>query len=42
MLRSINSSETFGESASEVEEAISEMQSNPLFPKVVALVLAHL
>ncbi|CAF1731078.1 BnaC09g17810D [Brassica napus] len=33
MLRSINSSETFGESAREVEEAISEMQSNPLFPK---------
>ncbi|KAH0857961.1 hypothetical protein HID58_086222 [Brassica napus] len=42
MLRSINSSETFGESAREVEEAISEMQSNPLFPKVAALVLAHL
>ncbi|CAN6866601.1 unnamed protein product [Brassica oleracea] len=33
MLRSINSSETFGESAREVEEAISEMKSNPLFPK---------
>ncbi|XP_013609886.1 PREDICTED: uncharacterized protein LOC106316531 isoform X1 [Brassica oleracea var. oleracea] len=36
MLRSINSSETFGESAREVEEAISEMKSNPLFPKVAS------
>ncbi|XP_009113956.1 uncharacterized protein LOC103839210 isoform X1 [Brassica rapa] len=34
MLRSINSSERFGETVSEVEEAISEMKSNPLFPKV--------
>lgn len=42
MLRSINSSERFGETVSEVEEAISEMKSNPLFPKVAALVLAHL
>lgn len=33
MLRSINSSERFGETVSEVEEAISEMKSNPLFPK---------
>ncbi|KAF8045358.1 hypothetical protein N665_5107s0002, partial [Sinapis alba] len=33
MLRSIHSSETFGESVRELEEAISEMKSNPLFPK---------
>lgn len=35
MLRSINSSDTFGESARELDEAVSEIKSNPLFPKVV-------
>lgn len=38
MLRSINSSDASGESVGELEEAISEMKSNPLFPKVVAFV----
>ncbi|KAG2302330.1 hypothetical protein Bca4012_060644 [Brassica carinata] len=33
MLRSINSSDASGESVGELEEAISEMKSNPLFPK---------
>ncbi|KAL9282263.1 putative fanconi anemia group F protein [Arabidopsis thaliana] len=33
VLRSINSSDTFGESMRELDEAISEMKSNPLLPK---------
>uniref|UniRef100_A0A1J3CWW4 Fanconi anemia group F protein n=1 Tax=Noccaea caerulescens TaxID=107243 RepID=A0A1J3CWW4_NOCCA len=33
MLRSVNSSDTFGESVRELDEAVSEMKSNPLFPK---------
>lgn len=33
MLRSVNISDPSGESVREVEEAISEMKSNPLFPK---------
>ncbi|XP_010494400.1 PREDICTED: uncharacterized protein LOC104771558 [Camelina sativa] len=33
VVRSITSSDVFGESMSEVDEAISEMKANPLFPK---------
>ncbi|KAG7536533.1 Fanconi anemia group F protein [Arabidopsis suecica] len=33
VLRSINGSDTFGESVRELDEAISEIKSNPLFPK---------
>ncbi|KAJ0252592.1 Fanconi anemia group F protein [Hirschfeldia incana] len=33
MLRSVNNSDSSGESVREVEEAISEMKANPLFPK---------
>ncbi|CAH2046529.1 unnamed protein product [Thlaspi arvense] len=33
MLRSITSSDSFGGSMREIDEAISEMKSNPLFPK---------
>ncbi|CAE6221720.1 unnamed protein product [Arabidopsis arenosa] len=33
VLRSIKSSDTFGESVRELDEAISEIKTNPLFPK---------
>ncbi|VVB07168.1 unnamed protein product [Arabis nemorensis] len=33
VMRGITSSDTFGESVIELEESISEMKSNPLFPK---------
>lgn len=35
VIRGITSSDTFGESVIELDEAISEMKSNPLFPMVV-------
>lgn len=39
MLRCVTSSDTFGESVRELDEAISEIKSNSLFPKVVLFII---